>query len=75
MLISPRIEVKAVEGDPLDADGDLGEARAHLGAEAVAIHAEVGRRVAQADEAREERHRSPPSGLSAGGDPLARARI
>jgi len=42
MLIGPRIEVKAVEGDPLGADRDLREAGAHLGAEPVAVHAEVG---------------------------------
>ena len=51
MLVGPRIEIKAVEGDPLPPDRDLGEQRADRGDEAVAIHAEVGGRVAQPDEA------------------------
>ena len=54
-MIDPRIEFKPIESNPLHADADLGERAAHLGVEAVAIHAEIARRVAKADQARQER--------------------
>ena len=63
MVIRPAVEVKAIEGDALASDGDLSERRAHLGVEPVAVHAEVGRRIAQADEARRKLH-GRPGGLS-----------
>ena len=52
ILIEPGVEFKAIEADALRADGDFGEKRTHLGIEAVAVHAEVGRRVANAQDAR-----------------------
>ena len=76
MVVGPGIEVKAVEGNSLGADGDLGEMRPHGGIEAVAVHAEIARCIAQADEARENAHRSSPSGdASRGFVRVARALI
>lgn len=57
MVLDPGVKVKSIEGDAALADRDLGEARAHLGVEAVAVHAEVGRRVPEPDEAGEDAHR------------------
>jgi hypothetical protein len=57
IVVGPGIEVKAVEGDPLRADRDHGEERTHVAVEAIFVHAEIGRRVAQPDEARQERGR------------------
>ena len=56
MLLCPRVQFKPVEGNALGADRDLGEIAADLGVEAVAIHAEVARRVAESDEAGEDLH-------------------
>ena len=46
------IEVKAIKGHSLRADRNIGPARAHFPIEAVLIHAEISRRIAQADESR-----------------------
>jgi len=51
IVVRPCIEVNAVEGDALDADAQGENARAHFTVEAVLVHAEIGGRVAQADEA------------------------
>ena len=51
MVVGPRIEVKAVEGDALRSHRDGHHARTHLTVESVLIHAEIRRRVAQPDEA------------------------
>jgi len=57
IVVGPGIEVKAVEGDPLRADRDHGEERANVAIEAILVHAEIRRRVAQPDEARQKRGR------------------
>jgi hypothetical protein len=57
ILIRPRVEVKAIEGDSLGADGDGRQARAHVAIETIFVHAQVGGRVAQSDEVRQERRR------------------
>jgi hypothetical protein len=57
ILVRPGIEVKPVEGNALGADRDGRHERANLAIEAVLVHAEVGRRIAQPDEARHERDR------------------
>jgi len=57
IVVGPGIEVKAVEGDPLRADRDHGEERTNDAIEAIFVHAEIGRRVAQPDESRQERGR------------------
>ena len=46
IVIRPCVEVKAIEGDSLRADRDLGEEGADFTVEAVFIHAEIGRGVA-----------------------------
>jgi hypothetical protein len=53
ILIEPGVEFKPIEADALPADGDFGHVRPHLGIESVAVHAEVGRRVAKAQDARQ----------------------
>jgi hypothetical protein len=58
IVISPGIEVEAIERDSLLADWDDGDARADFAVEAVFVHAEVGGSVTQADEARGEGWRS-----------------
>ena len=46
IVVRPRIEVNAVEGDSLDADAKGEDARAHFPVEAVFVHSEVGGGVA-----------------------------
>ncbi len=53
ILLRPRIQFKAIEGDALDADADLGQPRADVAIEAIAVHSEVAGRVAEAEEAGE----------------------
>ena len=55
IVVGPGIEVKAVEGDPLRADADYGEERTDVAVEAIFVHAEIRRRVAQPDKTRQER--------------------
>jgi len=52
ILVHPGVQVKAVEGDTLLADGNSGEMRSDFGVETVAVHAEVERDVAEPDESR-----------------------
>src|SRR5690242_18163545 len=54
ILLDPGVQFKAIEGDALGADGDFRELRPYLGVEPVAVHAEIERRVAKADEAWEQ---------------------
>jgi hypothetical protein len=53
IVVGPGIEVKPVKGDPLGADRDRKEERTNLAIEAILVHAEIGRGVAQPDEARQ----------------------
>ena len=57
IVVGPGIEVKPVEGDSLRADRDHGKERTNVAIEAILVHAEIGRRVAHPDEARQERGR------------------
>jgi len=66
ILVHAGIQVKAVEGDTLLADGDRGEVRSDFGIEPVAIHAEVEGGVAQPDEAGQQLGDALP-GLAHGG--------
>ncbi len=50
ILIHPGVEFKPVQGDPLRADGNLGEEGPDLGIEAVAVNAEIEGGVPQPDE-------------------------
>ena len=54
IVVHPSVEFKAIEADALDADRNFGQVRAHLGVEPVAVHAEVARRVTEANDARAE---------------------
>jgi hypothetical protein len=53
IVIRPRVEFKAIEGDALHADPDLGQRRTDLAIEAIAVHPEVAGGVAESDEAGE----------------------
>ena len=55
IVVGPGIEVKPVKGDPLGADRDRKEDGTNLTIEAILVHAEIRRRVAQPDEARQKR--------------------
>jgi hypothetical protein len=52
MLIRPGIEVKAIEGFALDADRNQRHPGPNLFVEAVLVHAEIARRIAESQEAR-----------------------
>jgi hypothetical protein len=52
IVAGPGIEVKPVERDSLRADGDLIQERTNVAIEAIFVHAEIRRGVAQPDEAR-----------------------
>lgn len=56
IVIDPGVEVKSIEGYAARADRYLRKRRAHLGVEAIAVHAEIARRVAVTDEARKNCH-------------------
>jgi hypothetical protein len=60
MVVGPGVEVRTIEGDGAIADRDFGEDRPHLGIEPVAVHAQVARRVALADQAGQNLHGRPP---------------
>jgi hypothetical protein len=53
IVVGPGIEVKPVKGNPLGADRDHGEERTNLTIEAIFVHAEIRRGIAQPDEARQ----------------------
>lgn len=72
MVLDPGVKVKSIEGDAALADRDLGEARAHLGVEAVAVHAEVGGCIPEPDETRLHTHRDVLRGLLAAAPHAAR---
>jgi hypothetical protein len=56
MFLCPCVQFKPVERHALRADRDFGDGAADLGVEAVAVHAEIARRVAESDEAGKDRH-------------------
>jgi hypothetical protein len=55
-VVHPGIHFKAVEGDTLPADSEFGQAGAYLPVKAVAVHAQVSRGIAEADQARLDMH-------------------
>jgi hypothetical protein len=57
IVVGPGIEVKPVKGNPLRADRNRGYAGTHVTIEAIFVHTEIGRGVAQSDEARQEPRR------------------
>lgn len=48
MVVCPSVQVKAVKGDSLVADGDFSEIGPNLGIEAVTVHAQIERGIAKA---------------------------
>jgi len=52
ILVCPAIEVKAIKGHSLHADGKMGKCGTNFPIEAVLIHAQVSRCIAQADVSR-----------------------
>lgn len=53
-MIYPGVQFKSVEGDALPPDANFYEIRAYLGVEAIAVHAEVTGRIAEADQSRRD---------------------
>jgi hypothetical protein len=49
IVLNPCVQFKAVESNPLASNAELGEARPDLAVEAVTVHAEVARGVAEAE--------------------------
>jgi hypothetical protein len=52
IVLHPGVQFKPVEGNALSTDRNIGEVMAYFGIESIAIHAEVERRIAQANESR-----------------------
>jgi len=50
-VVHPGVHFKAVEGDTLPTDAELSKGRADFPVKAVAVHAQVGWGVAEADQA------------------------
>ena len=50
-MVHPGIHFKAVEGDTLAADTEFGQGGAYLLVKAVAVHTQVGRGIAESDQA------------------------
>jgi hypothetical protein len=59
ILIRPGVQVNAVESDTLRANGNDREMWTHVAIETILVHAQIRRRIAQSDEAREELHKRP----------------
>jgi hypothetical protein len=55
IVVGPGVEVKTVESDPLGADWNHGQQRTNLAIEAILVHSEIRRRVAQANKTRQKR--------------------
>jgi len=51
ILLRPGVHFKAVKGDTLFADGNLRQLRPNIAIESVFVHAQVGRGIAEADQA------------------------
>jgi hypothetical protein len=70
IVVGPGVEVKAVKSDPLGADWNHGKQRTNLAIEAILVHSEIRRGVAQADKTWQKRRyvrgmaRSPWAGTS-----------
>jgi len=49
IVLNPCVQFKAVESNPLTSDAELSEAGSDFAVEAVAVHAEIARGVAEAE--------------------------
>ena len=67
ILVNPSVQFKAIEGDALASDGDLRQTGAALGIEAVTVHAEMARGIAEAKQPREEIYKADTSATGHGG--------
>jgi hypothetical protein len=56
MFLRPRVQLKPIECDALNANRYLGEARPHLGVEAIAIHAEIAGCIPEPEQAGKNLH-------------------
>ena len=54
IVLHPGVELKAVEGDPLFSNRDLGQVGAYLAVETIAVHPEVEGRVAKPNKPRNQ---------------------
>jgi hypothetical protein len=54
-VIRPGVQINAIESNALGADRNDRDVRSYVAVEAVLVHAEISRRIAQSDKAREER--------------------
>jgi hypothetical protein len=55
IVIRPGVQVNTIEGDSLSANGDAAEMRPNnIAIEAVLVHAQIGRGIAQANESRQK---------------------
>jgi len=52
VIVGPRIKFVAIKGNTLRTDFDFGECRSDLCVKAVFVHAEIKRRIANADKSR-----------------------
>ena len=52
IVIRPGVQINAIKRDALRADGNHCDVRSHVAIEAVLVHAQVQRRIAQANETR-----------------------
>ena len=70
IVVGPGVEVKAVKSDPLRSNWNHGKQRSDLAIEAILVHSEIRRGVAQADKSRQKRRyvggtaRSPRAGTN-----------
>jgi hypothetical protein len=62
IVVNPAVQFNPVERDRLFAQGDFGEHGAHFRVELVPVHAEIARRIAQADQARQALQAAPRAG-------------
>ena len=54
ILFEPGIKFKAIKADALNADADFGQVPPHLRIEAVPVHAEIARRIAETNDPGQE---------------------
>ena len=57
-MVHPGIHFKAIEGDTLPANAELGQFRAYIPVKAVAVHAQIGWGITESDQSGLDTHRS-----------------
>jgi hypothetical protein len=56
IFLRPRVQLKSIECDALNADRYLGQPRPDLGVEAIAVHAEIAGRIPEPEETGKNLH-------------------